>query len=177
MIHQLKLGDRLWNVVRKVKANTSIDLNCNRDGLYSIALSDQVAAVEKELGVEAYTQLLKNITFAELKAAAEMYLYLNTCPRTDELKFWFKEWIKFFEELFKTSPQHIILTLNRLINNDSAQNMEVKRMAEQLFKRITSLFSINFEDLQNLLHGNEITEVASKNMNFAGIYLHSTNTC
>ena len=109
--------------------------------------------VEKELEIQSSEITFENMTKSNLKAAAEMYVFLNTCPPTDELKFWFKSWLKFFTDIFESTPKEIMLTLNRLLSYENSQNKEVQIIVKKLFERITSLFSIKYEEYQNVLPG------------------------
>ena len=56
---------------------------------------------------------LENMTAKTLKTAAEMYIFLNTCPGTEATRYWFQTWYHFYEKLFHNeSPSKVILTLN-----------------------------------------------------------------
>ena len=127
--------DNIQNVVKTVRAGTSLDLNCG--GNYILADDgplDQVKAVEKMLQIESSEQINDTLTREELRTAGEMFLYLNLCP--DKIA----PWIVFYKDLFQTqSPDQIILTLNRLIKGSRTQtNEHFKELAEMLLKRILS---------------------------------------
>ena len=103
--------DNIQNVVKTVRAGTSLDLSCDAALLFSDAMMSQVKAVEQKLQIESSDQINDILTNEELKTAAEMFLYLTMCPND------VKPWIVFYKDLFLTqSPDQIILTLNRLIN-------------------------------------------------------------
>ena len=78
------------------------------------------------------------MTAEDLKTAAEMFIYLNMCPEA------IKPWIVFYKEIFENeSPDQMILTLNRMMKGTrTPQNEFFKQLAETLFKRVTSLFSL-----------------------------------
>ena len=125
--------DNIQNVVKTVRAGTSLDLNCG--GNYILADDgplDQVKAVEQMLQIESSEQIYDTLTREDLRTAGEMFLYLNLCP--DEIK----PWIVFYKVLFKTqSPHRIILTLNRVMKGPRTQtNDRFKNMTEILLKRI-----------------------------------------
>ena len=130
--------DNIQNVVKTVRAGTSLDLNCG--GNYILADDgplDQVKAVEQMLQIEPSEQINDTLTREELRTAGEMFLYLNMCP--DEIK----PWIVFYKDLFQTqSPDQIILTLNRLMKGPRTQtNEHFKELAEMLLKRIFSFLT------------------------------------
>ena len=83
--------------------------------------------------------VFKNMTAEDLKTAAEIFIYMNTCP----MKNWFGPWYLLYNNLFKMkSPDIIIATLNRLMKS---KNKEFFNNNKKLLKRAKTLFS-----LQNL---------------------------
>ena len=92
----------------------------------------QVKAVEQILNIESTEQINDTLTNEELKMAAEIFLYLITCPTT------IKPWILFHKDLFQTqSPYQIILSLNRVMKGPRTPTNEFfKSLAGTLFKRI-----------------------------------------
>ena len=91
------------------------------------------------------------MTKEELSSAAEMFIYLNTCPDS-----YFKSWFTFYKDLFLTqSADQITLTLNRMIKTKSLHSKASKDgnlRAEKLLKRTSELFSLKFEDIQAFLY-------------------------
>ena len=82
----------------------------------------------------------------KLQKAAELFIYLNTCPDS-----WFKSWSSFYKDLFLTqSANKIILTLNRIMKTKTSQHEKDSKFAEKLFKRTSKLLFLNFEKIQNL---------------------------
>ena len=149
----------MWNAVRKVKVETSLDIECGQDGLYLGKTSDddysedpresQVQALEYELGIESSWEKFENMTDEDLQTAAEMFMFLNACPANDatDMKQSVNAWSQFYNDLFQTqSAKNIILTLNRLI-----KNKEARVTAEKLFKRMTSLFELKYPEFQTML--------------------------
>ena len=139
--------------MRKIRAETSPDSNC-ADGrvLYRnkcnvnehICLEDQVAAVEKYLKIESSYLIFENMTTKDLEIATEMFIYLNTCPGS------MKPWFVFYKQLFEhETPQHIILTLNRILKDSKNSNNDIfKILAQKLLKRMTmSLLSTGTKNL------------------------------
>ena len=96
----------------------------------------------------------ENMTRDDLKTAAEMFVYLNSCPGSGALKLWFKSWASFYNDLFKyQTPDRIILTLNRIIktksNNEQIKNFKGK--AQKLFKKTSRHLLLGYEKIQNLI--------------------------
>ena len=63
-----------------------------------------------------------------LDSSAEIFVYLFSCPgqvaprfTPPEMQKWFQAWFRFYSDLFKTTPEQIILTLNRMMKR-SIQN-------------------------------------------------------
>ena len=101
--------------------------------------------------IDSSYDTFENMTTEDLTTAAEMFIFLNTCPPSDEanMQQWFTSWSKFFKDMFETqSPEIILLTLNRLtkIKDDG-----FIRVSENLFKRLASSLKLKYKDIQNLL--------------------------
>ena len=156
--------DKIWNVVRKVKLESSSDKGCDRDGLY---FSDDkiwgttMSYVEQQLGISSSSVASKQMTKEYLKIAADMFFYLYSCPgETDKKSFmntdlqkWFQAWFRFYNDLFKTkSPRQIILTLNRLTKANSIHGKTIQ-LNQKLFKRTATLLMLKYEDIQKMFAG------------------------
>ena len=78
----------MWKVVKKIKSKTPFDKRCYDgfpdyyDGSYFNinAKASQVAALEELLKVNSSELRFGNMTTKDLKSAAEMFIYLNSCP-------------------------------------------------------------------------------------------------
>ena len=104
--------------------------------------------LEQKLQIESSEQINESMTREELKTAAEMFIYLNTCPKWHDMAE-FNSWSSFYTDLFLTeSTDQIILTLNRLIKTEMLQDKEAKVRAEKLMKRSMSLMSLKYEQIQ-----------------------------
>ena len=141
--------DTIWNAVKKVKQeiSTADAESCETNCLYSDSVQVAlVKAVENQLGVEFSEQRFKNTTVRHLEKAAEMFIYLNSCPGSGSLKLWFKSWSSFYDDLFRTKPpDEIILTLNRMMKNKSLEGEGPK-----LFRKTAALLSLKYEKIQNM---------------------------
>ena len=73
-----------------------------------------ISQISKEIAQEAVdsTEALNNVTDETFQTAAEMFFYLNLCPKS---KF---EWIQLFSDLLgKSSPDIILQTFSRINEN------------------------------------------------------------
>ena len=155
----------LWTVVRKTKLFTTLDKKCAIDGLFKdhTHILIQVKRVEENLQIKSSQVPYKNMTSKHLGDAAKMLIYLSTCPGLNTasafnaypFEKWFKRWNIFFKNLFEIhSPDHIILTLNRLTKNNLQMNQKGKIIVQKIFKRAASMFHLEYEAIQNILPGN-----------------------
>ena len=119
---------KIWTAVREIKLKTSLDGFCGTDNLYhrnSISKDDQTIALEQHLKISRPWGLVRfqNITNETLKTAAEILIYLNSCPGP------LKSWFVFYKDLFENQPKdQIILTLNRMIKFSSKTFYEGKKI-------------------------------------------------
>ena len=137
------------SVVHTLKSESTLELSCDTrmpilttDGILS-----QVKAVEQMLKIESSDKIINSFTNEGLKTAAEVFLYLISCP--DEL---FKSLSLFYKDLFLTQPaDQIILTLNRMTKSKTSQDQGGKLRAEKLLQRLTKIFPIKLEEIESLL--------------------------
>ena len=112
--------DKVWNAVREIKLHMP---KKHGDVFYLI---NCVGAVEQKLLIGSTKIRYKNMTTKDLQIAAEMFLYLNSCPEI------LKPWIVFYKDLFGNQPANVIvLTLNRMLKADnSSKNEEFKNITK-----------------------------------------------
>ena len=120
--------------------------NINAGGLISLEL---LVSAEKELHLDVSSVILRNISAVNLKNAAEMFLYLFSCPKASTM------WIIFFNDLIQhNSPYSIVLTLNRIMKGvKSMENEHGNILAKKLFEKITKSFSLKYKEIQNMFPG------------------------
>ena len=117
------------------------------NGLYA-SIQPLVERFDKALGKVGNPQKIinfVNMTDSDLKIITEKFIYLNTCPGI------FKPWILFYMDLFQNqSPQKIILILNRILKRPHENyNFKWKKIAKQLFEKVTTIFPLNYKDIHN----------------------------
>ena len=129
-------------------------------------VENQVAALEDHLSVKSSEVRFENIAAENLKSAAEMFMYLNTCPGNDSLKNWFRSWSLFYDDLFKAhNIDYIILTMNRIIKSNLPPNKDAK--VGSVLKRTAKLLSLKLGKIQSLLPGQSrnVTYTDDQSMN------------
>ena len=145
--------DTLWGFIKKIKLETSDNIQCFKDRLYMFHTDklSQVTAVEKLLESESTEQKYENMTLENLETAAKMFIYLNSCPYNDG--YIMKSWSSFYDYLLNTqSVEQIILTLNRMMKIKTTQSDDDGKIrAEKLFKRTATLLSLEFGEIQQSL--------------------------
>ena len=115
----------------------------------------QVTGVENYLQIESTDDIFENISKSNLKAAAEVFIYLypkagveNMCP-FELFNTWFETWSSFYINLFKTqSTDKIILTLNKFIKTTTRPSRNV---AEYIFMRIETILPLKYKCIQSRL--------------------------
>ena len=151
-------------MVKTVKSETSLNLTCaNYDTrLSNDEIFSHVRAVEQMLKIESSEHINETLTDEALQTAAEIFIYLSTCPKHD-MK-WFLSWSSFYTDLFLTqSAQNIILTLNRMMKITKSQDKNGKLRAEKLLLKVTSLLALKFEEIEGLLPENVVRNTVAKN--------------
>ena len=139
--------DNKWKILRKIKRETPLNKVCNLNGVFVDAdISSIVKDVEIQLKIKSSYLIFENMTIWDLQTAAEMFLYLYTCPGVTSQENWFINWFTFYNNLFKTSPDMILLTLNRMMQSTNDNDFKGK-----LFKRVARLLHLKYESIQSLL--------------------------
>ena len=174
----------VWKVVKEIKSKTLFDKRCydgtclygymDYNGLYFdiTAMTSQVAALEEQLKVNSSELRLENMTNKDLKAAAEMFIYLNSCPgvipnankvfvdegvKNDDStekninELWFKSWYFFYKDLIENnSPSQIILTFNRLSKINAPKNSQAKIRHQKLLEKSATLLNLQYKNSKHI---------------------------
>ena len=151
MIHMSNISEKIfWDSLKKVR-----DISYERCEVYESVLYEkdmmksQIEDLSKVLNLNSSGDVDTDVTDSTLKTAAEMFLYLNSCP--DDLRSWFL----FYEDLLsKKSLEVILLQLNRILKGGYSQNnKKLKTIAKKVFERVTTLFSSKYKEIQNISQG------------------------
>ena len=163
---RFKVSD-IKNAVKKIRAKYS-HKNCPYKNQYS-NVESQVRTLEHLLKINSTDHIFANITTSDLQLAGNFFLLLNSC--SDLLKPWFS----FYTNLFQNeSPELIILQLNRILKNKkgtgSTDRNKMITIAEKIFKETSSLLSLKYQEIQNLIQGRR-NVLWNKNDSLSGLYL------
>ena len=151
MIHVSNISEKIfWDSLKKVR-----DISYERCEVYESVLYEkdmmksQIEDLSKVLNLNSSGDVDTDVTDSTLKTAADMFLYLNSCP--DDLRSWFL----FYEDLLsKKSLEVILLQLNRILKGGYSQNnKKLKTIAKKVFERVTTLFSSKYKEIQNISQG------------------------
>ena len=147
--------DKLWNIVKQIKTQSS-----KHDKIL-----DKVSAVKEKVKIETSESVIENMSREHLKAAFEMFLYLDVETTTST-----ETWLKFFGKLFETqSAAHIVLTLNRMMRKSENNSMFI--VHEKLFRKATTLFKLKNQEIQSFMPGKSknISSIDSKSSILRGM--------
>ena len=124
---------------------------CNHNkgiGLYDVSqiILPNIISLEQQLNIKSYEIIFANISRDTLEAAAEMFLFLNSCSE------YLETWLSFYTDLFMTkAPDEIVLALNRIMNHDN-KNRD-GNIALELFKKVTKIMKLKYEEIQKIING------------------------
>ena len=139
-----------WDSLKKVRYISYERCEVTVTNLYKEdMMKSQVEDLSKILNLNTSGDVDTDVTDSTLKTAADMFLYLNSCP--DDLRSWFL----FYEDLLsKKSLEVILLQLNRILKGGYSQNnKKLKTIAKKVFERVTTLFSSKYKEIQNISQG------------------------
>ena len=151
MIHILQAGetvDNVWGAVKKVRKDW---LGVEQDRAvsycsYGIVQYKIVGGflddLETMLNMTEVTgqENKEGVTGLELELAAEMYIYMVTCPTVVTLA-----WRQFYTDLFKNFPERFILeTLAHLSKTQQGENKS-RNIPQDLIASLDSIFHFNVE--------------------------------
>ena len=156
--------DKLWEVVKKVKKETSIQIDCasgvSNKVLYTESfIFPQIEAFEKQLDMNPSEITFENMTTEILENAGNMFVYLNYCPGN------LKSWLVFYKDLFQNeSPAQILLTLNRITQRaGSPQNKSFRNLGQTLLEKTASHLRSNWTTNAFLIKDKEIGKYVIQN--------------
>ena len=87
----------MWSALKKIKSDISTEMGCASYNMYpDEELLTHVLALEHLLDIESTNQTFGNVTYENLKIAAQMFVYLQSCSETT------KPWIVFYKNLLET---------------------------------------------------------------------------
>ena len=114
--------------------------------LSDLNIKENINNLHHEIKVEPSEIKSLDIDPSTLKSAAEMFIYLNFCPKLLVIS----PWRKFYRDLFvKHSPDMFILTLNRIMI--TSRNKEgMSNVPEHLLRMIRETLQLQHQKIQVL---------------------------
>ena len=97
-----------------------------------------------------------NFTKETLKAAAEMYIYLNLCPK------FLLNWMKFYIDLLQNAPTDVIIqTLNRImITGKTKKDRTIFEFSKNIFMKMTNKLSLQYQTIEHFSKGFQVKGTA-----------------
>ena len=167
--------ENVWKIVKKTRLSflsehSDSDCNSNKTLLSDIIILENInnLATELNLNTTSKPKILSNET---LKAAGEMFTYLNYCPSSI---------FSFSKYLLETgTPKQIILTMTNVIKN--SQNA-AKIGTFELFLKVMNIINLfQYEEIQIITKGKCFTKATFGNctkmidvkekLDFLGFYI------
>ena len=135
-------------MLKTIKADILFDKQCDYDNLHKNEESMRLIKMfELQLNVTSNTDIkIEDMTEASLETAANMYVYLMSCPET------LMPWFKFYSNLIKKkSLDEIALTLNRIMKERNIpQHDGLRVVASKIFGKISTVFGFQYKVFQDM---------------------------
>ena len=144
--------DFIWKIIKKIRMEYLNVFSANKDCdfansfLSDLNIKENINNLHHEIKVEPSEIKSLDIDPSTLKSAAEMFIYLNFCPKLLVIS----PWRKFYRDLFvKHSPDMFILTLNRIMI--TSRNKEgMSNVPEHLLRKIRETLQLQHQKIQVL---------------------------
>ena len=125
---------------------------CTKGILEDSHIEKQVRKIESKVYVtppDSPENILENMDNTTLKHAADMFVYLNSCPQS------IKSWILLYKDLIDVSNRDVlVLTLNRILKAESIdRNDEFKDIAKSILEKVQIDLSLQYKEILNINNG------------------------
>ena len=125
---------------------------CTKGILEDSHIEKQVNKIESKVYVtppDSPESILENMDNTTLKHAADMFIYLNSCPQS------IKSWILLYKDLIMWKTRDVlVLTLNRILKAESiGQNDEFKEIAKSILEKVQIDLSLQYKEILNINNG------------------------
>ena len=125
---------------------------CTKGILEDSHIEKQVEKIESKVSVtppDSPESILENMDNTTLKHAADMFIYLNSCPQS------IKSWILLYKDLIDVSNRDVlVLTLNRILKAENIdQNDEFKDIAKRILEKVQIDLSLQYKEILNINNG------------------------
>ena len=143
--------DLIWRIVKEIRIDfvnnfTSNDKCDLTDSFVSdLDMKENIRKVHEEMNTDALSETLnENLTSMALKSAAEMFIFLNYCPKAliDS------PWRKFYKDLFLNyAPDKFVVTLNRILITSKHNKEGMRNVSENLLNRIRETLQLQNQNV------------------------------
>ena len=125
---------------------------CTKGILEDSHIEKQVNKIESKVYVtppDSPESILENMDNTTLKHAADMFIYLNSCPQS------IKSWILLYKDLIMWKTRDVlVLILNRILKAESiGQNDEFKEIAKSILEKVQIDLSLQYKEILNINNG------------------------
>ena len=132
--------DSFWNFMREIRVMnvfTQEDIECSKDSNCILftekMLKKNNFMMETKLGMTSNYKILENVKKETLQLAAEMFTYLNFCPKKLDS-------VLMYQQIFKkASAKDILLALNSIRRKSTSFD---KNIVEQVWSFVTNKLNI-----------------------------------
>ena len=137
--------------MKRVKVKSPVN-QCTKGILEDLHIEKQVNKIESKVYVtppDSPESILENMDNTTLKHAADMFIYLNSCPQS------IKSWILLYKDLIMWKTRDVlVLTLNRILKAESiGQNDEFKEIAKSILEKVQIDLSLQYKEILNINNG------------------------
>ena len=137
--------------MKRVKVKSPVN-QCTKGILEDSHIEKQVNKIESKVYVtppDSPESILENMDNTTLKHAADMFIYLNSCPQS------IKSWILLYKDLIMWKTRDVlVLTLNRILKAESiGQNDEFKEIAKSILEKVQIDLSLQYKEILNINNG------------------------
>ena len=142
-------NEKLWNMIKTErlryliknidKIGTSTSVSCIARNYLDRVLksSDNIMFLDELVKSDDYDKI-QNFSSEQFKTAAEMFIYLNLCPK------FMLDWLKLYVDLLQNgSPDVIIQTLNRImITARGKKDITIRDITKKIFEKALNIFEL-----------------------------------
>ena len=137
--------------MKRVKVKSPVN-QCTKGILEDSHIEKQVNKIESKVYVTPPGSpeiILENMDNTTLKHAADMFIYLNSCPQS------IKSWILLYKDLIMWKTRDVlVLILNRILKAESiGQNDEFKEIAKSILEKVQIDLSLQYKEILNINNG------------------------
>ena len=151
--------ESVWEIIRDIRkefvTSFSATDKCEAFTLYLSEndMRNNIRKFEDKLNLTASYKIEENVDRKLLKDAAEMFIYLQFCPKPVKSS----PWKEFYEDLLKNySLKLILLTLNRILRTSEIGSRNNKNVPEKLLDKIRETLELQHKNIKIMTKDRDI---------------------